>query len=67
MADETLSKKKLLSQLRDQHRDLDDEIARMTGGGAFDQVEVQRLKKRKLMLKDEIARIESELWPDIIA
>ncbi len=67
MAEDDESKKKSLAKLRDQHRKLDDEIARMTGGGAFNQLEVQRLKKRKLTLKDEIARLESEIWPDIIA
>ena len=50
-----------------EHRDLDDVIARVTEAGPFDQLQIQRLKKRKLMLKDEIARLESRLLPDIIA
>jgi len=56
-----------LETLRSEHRDLDDVIERISGGNAFDQLQIKRLKKRKLMLKDEIARIESKLVPDIIA
>ncbi len=56
-----------LATLRSEHRDLDDVIQRISGGNAFDQLQIRRLKKRKLMLKDEIARIESKLVPDIIA
>ncbi len=56
-----------LGTLRSEHRDLDDVIERISGGNAFDQLQIRRLKKRKLMLKDEIARIESRLVPDIIA
>ncbi|MFO0988316.1 MAG: YdcH family protein [Alphaproteobacteria bacterium] len=53
--------------MRTEHRDLDDVIARVTEEAPFDQLRVQRLKKRKLMLKDQIAHIESMLLPDIIA
>jgi|SaaInlStandDraft_5_1057022.scaffolds.fasta_scaffold48170_3 hypothetical protein len=56
-----------LSELLTEHRDLDDVIARITDEQPFDQLQVQRLKKRKLGLKDEIQNIESELLPDIIA
>ncbi len=56
-----------LEELRTQHRDLDDVIARIAESVPFDQLQMQRLKKRKLQLKDEIARIESRLLPDIIA
>ena len=56
-----------LEELRTEHRDLDDVIARVTEEGPFDQVRVQRLKKRKLLLKDQIIHIESMLLPDIIA
>ena len=56
-----------LEALKQEHRDLDDVIARITEDGAFDQLQVQRLKKRKLVLKDQIMKLESELHPDIIA
>ncbi|MBL8665199.1 MAG: YdcH family protein [Candidatus Odyssella sp.] len=56
-----------LEEMRTEHRDLDDVIARVTEEAPFDQLRVQRLKKRKLMLKDQIAHIESMLLPDIIA
>ncbi|MGE0258094.1 MAG: YdcH family protein [Alphaproteobacteria bacterium] len=62
---ETLKAK--LAALRTEHRDLDDVIARIVANGPFDQLQMQRLKKRKLLLKDQISRIESELLPDIIA
>ncbi|HEY1433642.1 MAG TPA: DUF465 domain-containing protein, partial [Stellaceae bacterium] len=47
--------------------DLDDVIARLAERAPFDQLQLQRLKKRKLLLKDQISKIESELLPDIIA
>lgn len=56
-----------LSDLKSEHRDLDDVIARLIEAQPFDQLQVQRLKKRKLMLKDQITQIESKLLPDIIA
>ena len=56
-----------LADLKTEHRDLDEVIARITEQRPFDQLQIQRLKKRKLMLKDQISRIESELLPDIIA
>jgi hypothetical protein len=56
-----------LNELLSEHRDLDDVIARITDEQPFDQLQVQRLKKRKLGLKDEILLIENELLPDIIA
>ncbi|MDJ0610406.1 MAG: YdcH family protein [Kiloniellales bacterium] len=56
-----------LATLQSEHRDLDDVIDQITSGGSYDQLQVQRLKKRKLMLKDQIAVLESELLPDIIA
>ena len=61
------SLKERLSQLRLEHRDLDDVIARITETAPFNQLQIQRLKKRKLMLKDQISKLESELLPDIIA
>ncbi len=59
--------KRRLTELRSEHRDLDDVIARIAEQVPFDQLQLQRLKKRKLQLKDEIAKIESALLPDIIA
>ncbi|HZU91372.1 MAG TPA: DUF465 domain-containing protein [Stellaceae bacterium] len=56
-----------LAALKSQHRELDDVIARIVEHSSFDQVQLQRLKKRKLLLKDQIAKIENELLPDIIA
>lgn len=56
-----------LEELRLEHRDLDDAIARITENPPFDQIKIQRLKKRKLVLKDEIGRLEDQLLPDIIA
>ncbi len=56
-----------LDQLRAEHRELDDRIAGMTVTSACDQIELQRLKKRKLRLKDEIVCLENEILPDIIA
>ncbi len=56
-----------LETLRLEHRDLDDVIARLLEKAPYDQLQLQRLKKRKLRLKDTIIRIESALQPDIIA
>ncbi|HTG37707.1 YdcH family protein [Sphingomonas sp.] len=56
-----------LELLRVEHRDLDDSIAALRESGAGDQLQLARLKKRKLKLRDEITRIEDELVPDIIA
>ena len=56
-----------LRQLRIEHRDLDDVIHRLQLDLYVDQVQMRRLKKRKLMLKDQIARLESQLIPDLNA
>ena len=56
-----------LSELRTEHRDLDDVIGRLTDDGSYNQVQVQRLKKRKLSIKDQILAIENDILPDIIA
>jgi hypothetical protein len=55
-----------LHELRSEHRDLDTVIARLSDH-SLDQIQLQRLKKRKLLLKDEIAWLESRLIPDSIA
>ncbi|MCW2245633.1 hypothetical protein M2352_001224 [Azospirillum fermentarium] len=56
-----------LADLKSEHRDLDDVIARLAERAPFDQLQIQRLKKRKLALKDQIILLESRLLPDIIA
>ena len=56
-----------LEQLRTEHRDLDEVIHHLVGARHHDQMRIQRLKKRKLKLKDMIARLESELIPDLDA
>ncbi|MEN7343971.1 MAG: DUF465 domain-containing protein [Pseudomonadota bacterium] len=61
---DTLSK---LKELRVMHRDLDVLIDRLAHDLAMDQIRLKRLKKRKLQLKDTIARLESEIIPDLNA
>jgi len=56
-----------LAQLRQEHRDLDAAIEALEHAVRSDQLQIKRLKKKKLVLKDEIARVEDELLPDIIA
>ena len=56
-----------LEELRQEHRDLDEVIARLQETSPFNQLQMQRLKKRKLGLKDQMAKLESMLLPDIIA
>ena len=56
-----------LEELRIEHRDLDLAIQRMSETAPFNQLEIQRFKKRKLLLKDQIIKLESKLLPDIIA
>ena len=56
-----------LKELRTEHRDLDDVIGRLATDPEVDQIMLRRLKKRKLMLKDMIARLESERIPDLNA
>ena len=57
----------LLARLKEEHRDLDAAIAALEQTGTSDSLQVQRLKKKKLMLKDRISHIEDQLLPDIIA
>lgn len=56
-----------LEMLRQEHRDLDSAIMALADAGSGDQLQLARLKKRKLRLKDEIAALEDALVPDIIA
>ena len=56
-----------LIRLRSEHRDLDSEIAALEIASLSDQLHIQRLKKRKLALKDRITSVEDQLRPDIIA
>lgn len=62
---ETIRQK--LEELRLEHRDLDDVIDRLLDTGTVDPLQIQRLKKRKLRLKDMITRLENQLIPDILA
>ena len=56
-----------LRQLESEHRDLDDVIERLADDKPFDQLKLKRLKKRKLILKDEMTLLRSRNLPDIIA
>lgn len=56
-----------LHELRQEHRDLDQAIERMADHAAVDQLQLRRLKKRKLRLRDQIAWYESRLIPDLDA
>ncbi len=56
-----------LAELRQQHRDLDHAIESLEERGFADQLQLRRLKKQKLFLKDEISKVEDLLLPDIIA
>ena len=58
---------KKIAELKLEHRDLDDVINNLILQPSFDQIQLQRLKKRKLFLKDQISKIENNLLPDIIA
>jgi len=56
-----------LAELRVEHRDLDDVIARLSEDADVDQLRLRRLKKRKLQIKDYIAKLESRIIPDLDA
>ena len=66
-SEDTSETRQLLSELREEHRDLDLAIDRMATDPLQDQLHLRRLKKRKLKLKDWIIRLESKLIPDMDA
>lgn len=59
--------KQQLNRLEHEHHDLDAMIEKMLGETTVNQIAVQRLKKRKLMIKDHISQLHSKMLPDIIA
>ena len=65
--DRTAALESELARLKQEHRDLDAAIDALEHGVAGDQLQIQRLKKRKLVLRDRISFIEDEITPDIIA
>lgn len=56
-----------LAELQSEHRDMDDVISRLVEQDYYDELQLKRFKKRKLLLKDQIARIQREIDPDIPA
>lgn len=66
-ADSEREMRRRLEELRLEHRDLDDVIARLSETPHVDQLRLRRLKKRKLQIKDVIAKLESRLIPDLNA
>jgi len=56
-----------LDRVREEHRDLDAAIVALQSVGSLDQLQLQRLKKRKLVLRDRIQMLEDQITPDIIA
>lgn len=66
-ADDTSDTTRKLIDLRLEHRDLDKAIERMAGSAQVDELQLTRMKKRKLRLKDAIARLESRLIPNLDA
>jgi hypothetical protein len=65
--DEIKALKQRLVEMRIEHRDLDVMISRLSENALVDQIQLRRLKKRKLLLKDCIAKLESKLIPDLEA
>lgn len=65
--EEELAIRVQIGRLRQQHRDLDAAIDALTQSGLSEPLRIQRLKKQKLQLKDEIASLEDSLFPDISA
>lgn len=65
--DELIGLREKLTSLKQEHRDLDDVLTRLEDNYPRDELQLRRLKKRKLQLKDEIVKIEGLMIPDIIA
>jgi hypothetical protein len=65
--EEIQSIKERIDQLKVEHRDLDSVIARLLDDAAHDELQMRRLKRRKLLLKDQITLLERQLTPDIRA
>ena len=65
--DELSNIRKRLTELKIEHRDLDDAIDHLVATGTFEELKIKRLKKRRLQLRDHIARLENALIPDILA
>jgi hypothetical protein len=65
--DEKVQIQQRLQALEIEHHDLDDVIDRLAVDPSLDRLQLQRLKKRKLLLKDQIAKLRTRLIPDIIA
>ena len=65
--DSDIALERRLATLREEHQDLDDAVAALEERPQPDMLQIARLKRRKLALKDEIVRLEDELMPDIIA
>ena len=56
-----------LAELRLEHQDLDEIVHRLVADGNIEELKIKRLKKRKLQIKDEVAKLEDRLIPDILA
>lgn len=65
--DERVAFEAEIERLRQEHRDLDAAIDALGAVGSLDQLQIQRLKKRKLVLRDRLSFLEDQLTPDIIA
>lgn len=65
--DELNDIRRRLYELKIEHRDLDDAIEHLIATGTFQELKIKRLKRRKLQLRDTIARLEDTLIPDILA
>ncbi len=65
--DHSLGLRIRIARLRQEHQDLDAAVHALTLGARPDQIQIARLKKKKLVLRDQIAQLEDQLTPDIIA